>query len=348
MSLKKVLNERTILMGISMIFIMIFHSIIPFLSNNIVYKNLHIGVDCFLFLSGFGIFLSLNKNDNLKDFYKKRLIRIIPTAFSIIVFFSYLMLIFADNFSTREFFLQITSLNFWLYEGNYPLFMWYIPCIMLYYLLSPFIYHYLVNNKNDKKFYIKMAMIIFLLFLIPAATVKLSIRNIFARFPIYLIGMICGNRVINNNDFSEKERNIIFILSVFSLFGIYFIQNNSRYYIDQFIFLFYIPIVISFCLIISYLIEHYQLKCKFLTIIGQSTLGIYCSHEFIKIILLSIYNRYHLVSIIPYNAYVYSMIFAILGLLFGIYYTRFNNYLFDSKKSEPIKAKTIKKKKRKT
>lgn len=333
MNLKKILDYRTIVMGISMLMIVIFHSDLPKISGSIIYKNLHIGVDCFLFLSGIGIVQSLNKNNNLLEFYKRRVSRILPTTITLIIIFSYCMLIFNDKFSGEEFYLQITSLNFWLYKGNYPLFMWYIPCIMLYYFISPYIFNYLKKNELNKKLYLKIAILILIIFLIPSGTEIVTIRNIFSRFPVYLLGMIYGMRIINKEHLSKKEIVSIGLLSIVSIIGIYYLENNYKTYLNQFIFLFYIPIVLLITITITYIFDKYNIKSNIITEIGKSTLAIYCSHEFIKLISLSIYNKYNLVNIIPYNSYVYSLIFAIIGIIFGILWTKLINYLSTTKKA---------------
>ena len=332
MEIKKILDKRTIVMGISMLMVMIFHSDLPIISESFIYKNLHIGVDCFLFLSGIGIVQSLNKNDNIKEFYKRRIVRILPTTIPLIVIFSYLMLIFNERFNITEFNLQITTLNFWLGQGNYPYFMWYIPCILLYYLLSPFIFKYLKNNYNDKRFIIKISLIILIIFLAPTGIEKSAFKNIFLRFSSYLIGMVYGFRVINKEVLSKKEILLIFFLTILSVIGVYYLENNYKAVINQFTFLFYIPIVLSITIITTYLFDRFRIPDKFITTIGKSTLAIYCSHEFIKMITIGFYNKYSLYNTIPYNIYVYSLIFAILGLTFGILWTKFINYLTNPKK----------------
>ena len=332
MSLKKILDYRTIVMGISMLMIVIFHSELPILTNTFIYKNLHIGVDCFLFLSGLGIVQSLNKNNNLKEFYKRRIVRILPTTVSLIILFSYLMLIFNDRFNGEEFYLQITTLNFWLSKGNYPLFMWYIPCIMLYYFISPFIFKFLKNNELNKKFYLKLALIIFLIYLIPAGTEIITVRNIFSRFPAYLLGMVYGMRVLNKEKLNKNELISIIILAIISIIGINYLDTTYRTYLNQFVFLFYIPIVLLITITTTYIFDKFNINSKLITTIGKSTLGIYCSHEFIKLILLSIYSKYNLISIIPYNSYIYSLVFAIIGISFGIIWTKLIEYLTITKK----------------
>lgn len=333
MEIKKILDKRTIVMGISMLMVMIFHSDLPIISKTFIYKNLHIGVDCFLFLSGLGIVQSLNKNDNIKEFYKRRIVRILPTTIPLIVIFSYFMLAFNEKFTMNDFNLQITTLNFWLGQGNFPYFMWYIPCILLYYLLSPFIFKYLKKNyNNDKKFLLKISLIILIIFLIPTGLEVSASRNIFLRFSVYLLGMVYGFRVINKEVMSKKEIGLTVFLAILSIAGVYYLENNFHALLNHFIFLLYIPIVLLITITITYLFDRFNIPDKFITTVGKSTLAIYCSHEFIKMTSLGFYNKYSLYNHIQYNSYIYTFIFVSAGLIFGILWTRFITYLTSKEK----------------
>ncbi|MDO4996438.1 MAG: acyltransferase [Bacilli bacterium] len=333
MEIKKILDKRTIVMGVSMLMVMIFHSDLPIISSTFIYKNLHIGVDCFLFLSGLGIVQSLNKNDNIKEFYKRRIVRILPTTIPLIVIFSYLMLIFNEKFTMNDFNLQITSLNFFLGKGNFPYFMWYIPCIMIYYFLSPFLFKFLKNNyNNDNKFIIKMFLILLILFIIPTGIKVSASRNIFLRFPVYLLGMVYGFRIINKEVMTKKEIILTITLGILSILGVYYLENNYHALLNHFIYCLYIPIVLLLTITITYLYDRFKLPDKLLTLVGVSTLAIYCSHEFIKMITNGFINKYSLYNHFNYNVYIFSLLYFIVGLIFGISWTFFINYLTKKEK----------------
>ena len=72
--------NRSAIMGLSMVFIMLFHqyftSVFPF---NLFHNYGHWGVDVFLFLSGMGLVNSLEKN-SIKDYYKRRFMRLVPSC----------------------------------------------------------------------------------------------------------------------------------------------------------------------------------------------------------------------------------------------------------------------------
>ena len=85
-------KHRTILMGITILSIIFFHYTEDCVNYNynlapsIVYYKKYIGssgVDIFLFLSGFGLYYSFKKNQDLRTFFKKRFTRILIPYFII-------------------------------------------------------------------------------------------------------------------------------------------------------------------------------------------------------------------------------------------------------------------------
>ena len=89
MDVKNISRYRSELMGCAMLWIILFHlPQIPLVENNTIVlwisKGARIfqwigfyGVDIFLFLSGYGLVYSLEQN-NLWEYYKKRMLRIFP------------------------------------------------------------------------------------------------------------------------------------------------------------------------------------------------------------------------------------------------------------------------------
>ena len=78
-------SARNILFGFATLIIMLFHSSIriprrfPFL--RFMKKTGNLGVDIFLFLSAIGLYFSFSKNERVIDFYKRRMLRILPPLF---------------------------------------------------------------------------------------------------------------------------------------------------------------------------------------------------------------------------------------------------------------------------
>lgn len=129
---RKLLSEyRTQIMGFAILWIILHH--IGFFSMyafnpivNFFIKLGSCGVDIFLVLSSFGLYMSYSNNSDIKRFYKRRLIRILP-AFLIIVLFFHIKHLG-----------ESLSIGFWISEF---LANWYISFILLAYLFYPLIYY---------------------------------------------------------------------------------------------------------------------------------------------------------------------------------------------------------------
>lgn len=81
MMFNNISKYRSSLMGIAMLSVFLFHSMgdwmPPFIHN--IAANGAIGVDVFLFLSSIGLTYSITKNPSVTAFYKRRVLRIMPT-----------------------------------------------------------------------------------------------------------------------------------------------------------------------------------------------------------------------------------------------------------------------------
>ena len=97
----------------------------------------NVGVDIFLFLSGVGLWFAWTKTPCISHFYRRRLLRILPTWLVCSTAF-YL----PDYLGARRYSQSIVDLigditinwDFWLHD---ELTFWYVPAIMLLYLLAP-------------------------------------------------------------------------------------------------------------------------------------------------------------------------------------------------------------------
>ena len=128
-------------MGAAMLFVILFHVALdrgdPFYGLR---RCGNVGVDIFLFLSGVGLWFSWVKTPDVLRFYRRRLLRIVPTWIVVATAF-YL----PDYLGARRFSRSIVDLigditinwDFWLHD---ELTFWYVPAIMALYLVAPW-YH---------------------------------------------------------------------------------------------------------------------------------------------------------------------------------------------------------------
>ena len=102
--------------------------------NSVIGSN---GVEIFLFLSGMGLFYSLSSDSNIRSFYRKRLLRILP-VYLLLGSVGWLVLdILIRQKGILSFLYDFSTLSFWT-EGVRT--VWYISFILIMYLLFPLIY----------------------------------------------------------------------------------------------------------------------------------------------------------------------------------------------------------------
>lgn len=139
--LQKISKYRAPIMGFSILWIMLFHSHFSFpaeipLSDlvNRIKNDGYGGVDILMFLSGFGLYLSLSHNPKVLPFFKRRLKRVLPTYIPALLLWQILFTrVSYDFFSV--FLYNLTGISYW--TGFVPLFVWFMPALVSFYLAAP-------------------------------------------------------------------------------------------------------------------------------------------------------------------------------------------------------------------
>lgn len=141
---------RTELMGIAIIGVLIAHFVGLLNANNLILSVLYRTIpriaftQGFLILSGFGLYYSFAKNDNVKLFYQRRFFRLfIP--FVILSGWYYISKDFIIDFNPENFLLHITTAGFWV-MGNYDG-MWYVAVSIVLYLFFPLLFKSISRGK---------------------------------------------------------------------------------------------------------------------------------------------------------------------------------------------------------
>lgn len=195
---KAISKYRSFLMGFSILWIILYHA--PFNIDNTIITTFinrgYLGVDIFLLVSGYGLFFSIEKDNNIRHFYWKRFIRIFP-EFWFVVFAS--VLLSFEPFSIKELFTEWSTLGYWI--NGQPFYAWYISLICLLYLTYPFIIHYF-REKPIKTYYTVISLSIF--FSILAFTIydKTRLVAFFSHLPVFYTGTLLA--------WSSKKGKVIF------------------------------------------------------------------------------------------------------------------------------------------
>lgn len=171
------------------------------------------GVDIFLFLSGFGIYCSLDKNAASTGGSKypgrwllSRVLKVYVPYFLIMIVFVWLI--------PRESFLQLlaklATVDFWMHGNNDG--TWFVSFILLLYILSPLLYKTISRYEYPRAkivMLVEIAAIYAVLFLFehffPDYSALVSIAVF--RFPQFLIGLWLGYLLKNH-----KDVNILYLI----------------------------------------------------------------------------------------------------------------------------------------
>ena len=268
-SLSILSEQRSGIMGLAILFIMMFHShhFLPF--GNV-------GVDMFLICSGIGIYYSLSKGRKLGDYFYKRFLRIYPQFFIISLLF-YGVINTSDSISLLY---HLTMIDFWMYSCKD---FWYVPCILAFYVFSPLLFWLL--NKSVKIFALLFFLYILLYLFIRIVYIpQFYFTTILDRIPSFLGGMMIGKCIYEGVKLSVCSKYVIVIVFV-SLILFAFKYIGFDY--DLFRIVLYPIMAIAFCIWGGTICKKNKNACYVFGFLGTISYEIYLIHERIIFILNS-------------------------------------------------------------
>ncbi|MDU1889538.1 MAG: acyltransferase [Dysgonomonas sp.] len=266
---------RAQLMGIAIFLILVYH--IPHnwfyftFSLKLLRDYIYFGVDIFFFLSGFGVYFAYYNAQNLKNFYLQRIRRILPYCYPVMLVSAF-VLYYLGRTNIVELIEMIFVVDFWI-EGF--LYDWFIPVILLFYLLTPPLIKFLKKNGWQKLFVIYILCNILILFLYQDNN-----SLVLARFPLYCAGIVFADMLANGREIKSRYLFMavgvgLLLLGVNYWFGI---TGNIHweYYSHYTAFFFLVPPICLFIAKIFSLTRYYDFP--FLAFLGRYSLCIYIIH----------------------------------------------------------------------
>ena len=267
---------RSHLMGISILMVLLCHARMEEVPLPNIFLNLlglgNKGVDIFFFLSGVGIFYSLEKrqydslsNQSLFSWYFQRLKRIfIP--YLLIESTYWIWYCVHNGLGIASFLYYISMLSFW----NEHVGAWFLALIVPLYIISPFLY-LIQNNRFKYIILLFLILIVLLISIIPHSNAGNYQNSIFAniqycceRIPCYLVGFFIGDMV-------KKHDKIIWYwlllpaLLFIILFVLPYTHCFSRGWLTGLLLAEFFILVLAFS----------KSKFTYLKLLGASTLEIY-------------------------------------------------------------------------
>jgi peptidoglycan/LPS O-acetylase OafA/YrhL len=223
----KVLEFRNEIYGFLTLWILFFHVEIwvgmdvniPILTSFVVKGNFC--VDVFLFLSGYCLCLSLNRDSNIKRFYTKRFKRVVVTYLIISVpFFIWKSLEEITTHQFINFFFDLSGLSFWIYGCQNA---WFVEAILLFYIITPPIYH--IVRKSVVRSLVLLAIVYVLLIKAYYYFPYIGPSVIaWTRLPIFVIGIIMASHCPHFDFKCSKMMTWCFTLAL--IIGLLCIQGH--------------------------------------------------------------------------------------------------------------------------
>ena len=263
--LKDITTYRSELMGWSIVWIMMLHfTFIQIKPLGFISQYGFAGVEIFMFLSGFGLFYSLDKDPQLWSFYQKRILRIFPTYFLLGSFAS--ILLFHD--SLFDYLFRYSTIGFWT-GGIY--WEWFIPSIIALYFIAPLIKRLIDNNHFTLIICFSIIVLCISYYIVSHEIVEAKDPHFFLlyRIPAFIWGMVCAYWL--KNSISLKYYLCILLLG-FPFFAYLFPQHHEIYNYKYFSLVFLLP---SFLLCFIILSKHLTILNPFVSQIGRASLEIY-------------------------------------------------------------------------
>ena len=293
---ERISKYRKLLMGVAILAIVFCHLDIAQKDNGLDVSHLAsmlhlftVGVDVFMFLSGFGLYYSCErKHYTYLAFLKKRVSRILPYYFGI-AGITYLILMLHNNTGAALYFERLFFVS-WAKRGS--TLYWFILAILVFYAVFPVVFHLLhrIGRHAGGKL-----LLFFTFFWLITAFIDRSFdayhtfRIAIERFPVFVLGALCGKLSMEG----KKCPRPVFIALItvgFVASAMLYLCRPYKRWINHTHFMYYLSrgllslAIMGTCIVImDWLEEHhrgwYEFLLRFLQFFGGITLEIYLFHQ---------------------------------------------------------------------
>lgn len=311
---------RTQLMGLCIISVMLCHNTLQLSGkmqglNSAARMFFQGGVDGFLILSGFGCFYSFYKCRNIKEYYSRRFIKIIPTYVLVILCYAVFSVWIVKDVSLSQFWHAYNLITFWT-EG--VLREWYVAAILALYVTSPLFFYLADRNRSVYKVLMALAVCIpYVLILIDLPVNLLIINEIFiCRVPAFMFGILIASwgQMESAHRDSKLGWSILLLVLIISVWAI--IYNSQIACKTILLRMLFTPMCIVFFVLTSAAMDKVRYKGHMLAWLGGLTLEIYLLHE--KMLGISYYVCHRLIRT-PFISSVVENIMAVTVSAIGAY-----------------------------
>ncbi len=278
---QRISHYKSHLMGIAVL-IVVYGHLLYYHSGLMNYEDLNFtewytlgSVEMFMFVSGFGIYQSLLHRRDANAFYLRRLGRLLPAYLPVMLAWCGVNLL-AGKMRVGEAVGNLTAMGWWFQTGNQ--FNWYVPAILVLYLLSPIFFDCIQRKRTAWAF---AALVI-----LNIAGWRSNLLMAVSRFPTYLLGMYFGSRYAEGKEPTKKEIALWTVAGLAAMAAVpYFFLVGRRYlwYYGMYWNLFFVST--PFCMFFTTKALALQDRCvpgrwvnRFFSFIGVRSFEIYLCH----------------------------------------------------------------------
>lgn len=239
------------LMGLAMLWVMLFHAFLwrPKWQWLYYFKGIGFcGVDVFLLLSGMGLALSLCKREQrYGEYLKRRLVRVLPTYWLVTGVYG-LALRLAGRTTLKTVAWTLSTLSYWCNRPNY--FNWYVPALLGFYLITPAAVALLKRLKNPQWVIAVVWALAFVLFQLSASWGLGEVREgTITRLPVFMTGCMLGVYLARGKKLSGRGTAAWCALPLL----IPVIKKVQPYYLPNG--LWFMLVCVPLCLAVAWLLE---------------------------------------------------------------------------------------------
>lgn len=301
-------------MGLSIIYVVVYHlyGFQEAKENLRLFQYGYMGVDVFMFLSGYGLCYSYSKNSIL-TFYRRRLVRIYPLWVVKAVMVMLLGLALARTCTLWDAFCNLTALYYLGLGGT--IHDWYIPAILIIYFLFPLLFHKVRICKT------KVLLLLVCINMLIFAILHLFSFNWFydcfiARIPMVFMGIATYHR-------RDDKYFLVIAMALQTLFLIpsvlYGVSSIYRT-------MCWAPMLMLIMVAVAQLIKTLQWLHSIINKVGNHTLEIYLAHSFNFILIPEISKIYPLNVLMLFLVYfIITMVMSLLFIWIEKLYKRLRN-----------------------
>ena len=309
MELKK---TKQPIMGIAAILIILYHLFPISRSNDALNSSIrfvvmtgYIGVDIFFFMSGYMAYFS--DTSGYFNYVKRKCLNIYP-----IFIFSCILYILMGKLTFLKALLTLLGIEFILTGGGSLL--WFIPAIMIFYLIVPFYLKLVRRMNNILLFAITMAVWFVTMLILERFTGNHSINIFLCRLPIIFFGMLLAGF-----EGRWKAKSKIILGFLLFIIGVFLIQKfgymkKADFLITDIFYVIVMPYVLGIILLSDVMFG--KAKSYLFNSLGKISLELYCFQMILGSLIFGKVIRYVNSSILAF-----VIVFAIILILSNLIYT---------------------------